>query len=72
MKSEQDIRKQANALIGEMYEMNKHPASDLFSHMDNMRTAVGHHRELKTIYEILEEPLPDFIVSLMSCDNHDR
>lgn len=67
MKSEQDIRKQADVLIDKLHGMNKYPASDLFSHMNNMKTVSGDQRELETIYEILEEPLPDFIKSLMVC-----
>ena len=65
MKSEDEIRKRANILIDELCEINRYSAPDIFSHISGTEKAMDNYRELKIIYDILEEPCPDFIKSSM-------
>lgn len=65
MKSENKIREQANILIDELCEINRYSAPDIFSHISSTEKAIDNYRELKIIYDILEEPCPDFVKSLM-------
>lgn len=65
MKSENEIRERANIVIDELCEINRYSAPDISSHISNTKKAIDNYRELEIIYDILEEPFPDFIKSLM-------
>ena len=64
MKTEYEIRNRIDLLISEMYEINDISAGDLFTHMNNVKKSDINYNELKTIFWILDEPLPLIVETL--------
>ena len=66
MKTETEIRRQINLLVDEMYEIQESKPTDLFTHTHHTRKLMDNYKELKCIYWLLDEPLPENIKSLRS------
>lgn len=65
MKSENELQERINILIIEMKKLKAQPASDLFTHMENIRESTHKYRELKILYDVIEEPVPENTKSLL-------
>lgn len=66
MKSEHEIRQRIDELTSEMYKIKESKHTDLFTHIGEIKRSVSNYKELKHIYWMLDEPLPEFIESLRS------
>lgn len=65
MLHENEIMERIDTLTAEMRAINGNPGQDLFSHMADLRKALDNYKEIKTIYWILDEPLPKNITLTM-------
>lgn len=64
MRSEYDIRRRIDFLINEMYKIKESQATDLFTHIHEIRKSANYYKELNHIYWMLDEPFPEIVESL--------
>lgn len=65
MQSKEEVRARIDVLVTEMKAMKEQRASDLFAHIEDIRSSVRKCREIKILYGVIEEPFPEDTRSLL-------